>query len=510
MEENLDKRAIFAIILSLIVLIGYQVFFLSHQKKQPIKKQQPINNKKEVHINVNKPIHIPIEKSKEEFITIDTPLYKAVLSSKGATIKQWKLKNYLDDNDNQIELTKKDSLIPPLAIGFDDEFKLKNLIFKVQQGKKAIKLDKKDSSASIVFYYNDNGISIKRIFTFYENDYRIEVKEEVIGIENYWIALGSGFGDSGIRDYKKDVGIVVLKDVNRKKFKFKDIKEPKLYKEGLKWVALEDKYFFSAIVPPKGAITKLWRNKEGEVIIGVKLSGDENSYLVYAGPKEHERLKSLGVGLEHIIDFGFFSILARPLFWILKFFYKIIGNYGWAIVIVTIITRIPFIPLINKGQKSMKKLQALQPKMNEIRRKYKKDPKKMQQEIINLYKRYKVNPISGCLPMLIQIPVFYALYKVLLNAIELRGAPFMLWIEDLSKKDPYYILPIIMGITMFIQQKITPSTGNPQQEKIMKYLPLVFTFLFLSFPSGLVLYWLVNNILSIIQQWYINSKVAID
>lgn len=156
----------------------------------------------------------------------------------------------------------------------------------------------------------------------------------------------------------------------------------------------------------------------------------------------------------------------------------------------------------------MKKLQAIQPKMNEIRQKYKKDPQKMQKEMMELYKKHKVNPMGGCLPMLIQIPFFFALYKVLLVAIELRGAPFMLWIQDLSKKDPYYVLPIVMGITMYVQQKMTPTTADTQQQKIMQYLPIIFTFLFLSFPSGLVLYWLVTNILSIIQQYFVNRKLA--
>jgi YidC/Oxa1 family membrane protein insertase len=229
--------------------------------------------------------------------------------------------------------------------------------------------------------------------------------------------------------------------------------------------------------------------------------------MIYAGPKEYERLQKLHVGLEHIIDFGFFSILARPLFWVLKFFYKFLGNYGWAIVLLTIIVRIPFIPLINKGQKSMRKMQELQPKLSEIKEKYKKDPQKMQHATMEIYKKYKVNPVGGCLPMLLQIPVFYALYKVLMIAIELRGAPFLFWITDLSAKDPYYILPIIMGITMVIQQRMTPSSLDPAQNKMMMLMPVVFTFLFLNFASGLVLYWLINNILSIAQQFYTNKRI---
>ncbi|RMG00209.1 MAG: membrane protein insertase YidC, partial [Nitrospirae bacterium] len=355
----------------------------------------------------------------------------------------------------------------------------------------------------------ERGILIERTFHFTGNDYRVDITERVTGPNNYWVTLGSKFGITGTKGYRSHTGPVILKDADRKEFKPRKVKKPAIFSEGLRWVAQEDKYFFAGLVPLEvKATAKVWRAPYGEVLTAINLPSGENKLLLYAGPKEHDRLKKYGVGLEHIIDFGFFSILARPLFWILKWLYGFIGNYGWAIIILTIIVRIPFIPLMNKGQKSMKKLQALQPKMNEIRQKYKKDPQKMQKEMMELYKKYKVNPMGGCLPMLIQIPVFFALYKVLLIAIELRGAPFMLWIQDLSEKDPYYILPIVMGITMFIQQKMTPtSAGNPQQQKVMQFMPLIFTFLFLSFPSGLVLYWLVSNLLSIIQQYYVNKKL---
>jgi YidC/Oxa1 family membrane protein insertase len=346
--------------------------------------------------------------------------------------------------------------------------------------------------------------------TLYPDDYRIDIEERFNGPETYWVALGDDFGYSGTDGYRSHVGPVVLRYSDRIEIKPKKLKEsPVVYDEGLRWVAQEDKYFFSSIVPPKKALAKLWLEKD-KIITAVKLQAGKNSYMLYAGPKEHDRLKTLGVGLEHIIDFGFFSILARPLFWILKFFYKIVGNYGWAIIILTVLTRIPFIPIVNRGQKSMKKLQQLQPKLKEIQQKYKKDPKRMQEEMMKLYKKHKVNPMSGCLPILIQIPVFFALYKVLLVAIELRGAPFMFWIKDLSMKDPYYILPIVMGITMFVQQKMTPAATDTQQQKIMNFLPLIFTFLFLNFPSGLVLYWLVSNILGIAQQWYVNRKLKAE
>jgi YidC/Oxa1 family membrane protein insertase len=226
------------------------------------------------------------------------------------------------------------------------------------------------------------------------------------------------------------------------------------------------------------------------------------------GPKDYDIMKALNVGLENAIDFGsWIKWLAIPLLFVLKFIFQYVHNYGIAIIILTILIKIIFWPLGNKSYKSMKEMQKLQPKMQELRQKYKDDKPRLSQETMALYKTHKVNPLGGCLPILIQIPVFFGLYKVLLYAIELRHSPFYFWIQDLSAKDPYYITPIIMGATMLVQQKMTPTMGDPMQAKIMLIMPVVFTFLFLNFPSGLVIYWLFNNIISIGQQMYINKRL---
>ena len=214
-----------------------------------------------------------------------------------------------------------------------------------------------------------------------------------------------------------------------------------------------------------------------------------------------------GLAKMEAIDLGWYSILAKPLLSILKFFYSYTRNYGIAIILITIILKLLFFPLTQKSYKSMKEMQKLQPKMTELKEKHKNDRDAMNRAMMELYKTHKVNPMGGCLPMLVQIPVFFALYKALMFSIELRHAPFAFWITDLSAKDPYYITPVIMGVTMFIQQKMTPSNMDPVQAKMMLALPVVFTFMFLNFPSGLVLYWLVNNILTIAQQYYINKSL---
>ena len=283
------------------------------------------------------------------------------------------------------------------------------------------------------------------------------------------------------------------------------------------WGGFESKYFIAAMIPQNPSLTSLRMTKDGSNLVGVGLRGPKNvipagqsgsfHYSLYLGPKDHSILKAQNVGLENAIDFGdWLKWLAIPLLVVLKFLYGYVGNYGIAIIILTILIKLIFWPLGNKSYKSMKEMQKLQPKMTALREKYKNDKARLSQESMALYKAHKVNPLGGCLPMIVQIPVFFGLYKALLYAIELRHSPLFWWIQDLSAKDPYYITPLVMGATMFVQQKMTPTGADPMQAKIMLFMPIIFTFMFLNFPSGLVIYWLFNNIISIGQQVYINKK----
>ena len=219
--------------------------------------------------------------------------------------------------------------------------------------------------------------------------------------------------------------------------------------------------------------------------------------------------------LQSTVDMGMFSFIAKPLLAVLEFFHSYVGNWGIAILLLTLCIRLLFWPLAQKSYKSMEQMKLVQPMMQRIKEKYKDDKEAMNRELMQLYRTYKINPASGCLPLLVQIPVFIGLYQALLNAIQLRHASFItylpftdkFWLADLSSKDPYYITPLLMGLTMFIQQKMSPSTGDPTQQKVMMLLPAIFTIMFLSFPAGLVVYWLANNILSIVQQWWMLRKV---
>ena len=291
----------------------------------------------------------------------------------------------------------------------------------------------------------------------------------------------------------------------------------KRYDKTILWAGFADKYFLSAILSEKSSIASVELKKNGAGFLESTVSSPQftvnpgqsvtSEYRLFVGPKDIDVLKAQGNSLEQSLDLGWFTVIAKPLLYTLKFFYRYVGNYGIAIIIITIILKALFFPLTHKSYKSMKGMQKIQPEMAKLREKYKDDRDAMNKAVMELYREHKVNPMGGCLPMVVQIPVFFALYKSLMFSIELRHAPFFFWVTDLADKDPYYVTPVIMGITMFFQQKMTPSNMDPMQQKMMLALPVVFTFMFLSFPSGLVLYWLVNNVLTISQQMYINKLV---
>jgi len=330
------------------------------------------------------------------------------------------------------------------------------------------------------------------------------------------------------------VGLVLLLDDKLEEVKIKNASEEKIVKGQVDWMAYEDDFFITAIIP-EGASKGIFT---GRLLSSGLLEGFfqpsaislgpsqkvSSRYTLYLGPRDLGIMKQLGKGLDRAVNFGWTDIIAKPLLYMLRFFNQYINNYGVSIILLTILIKILFWPLTHKSYKSMGEMKKLQPRMAKMREKYKDNKEQMNKEMMALYKTYKVNPMGGCLPMVIQIPVFFALFRILGNAIELRHAPFMLWINDLSAPDrlfnfpfqiPYMappsgipVLTLLMGASMFLQQKMTPTPGDPTQAKIMMFLPIIFTFMFINFPSGLVLYWFINNILSIGQQYRIQKRSA--
>ena len=303
-----------------------------------------------------------------------------------------------------------------------------------------------------------------------------------------------------------------------KKVSMKDIDKGQL-KETVQggWVAWLQHYFVTAWIPQKGDnnVVQTRKDNQGNYIIGFTgptLTVEpgktaETSATLYAGPKSQGVLKELSPGLELTVDYGILWFIAQPIFWLLQHIHSLVGNWGWSIIFLTMLIKGIFFPLSAASYKSMARMRAVAPKLAALKEQFGDDRQKMSQAMMELYKKEKINPLGGCLPILVQMPVFLSLYWVLLESVEMRQAPFMLWITDLSIKDPFFILPIIMGATMFIQQRLNPTPPDPMQAKVMKLMPIIFTFFFLWFPAGLVLYWVVNNCLSIAQQWYITRKV---
>jgi YidC/Oxa1 family membrane protein insertase len=545
----MDNKTILAVALSLMVLIGWSILF--REEPVPVKqtavqevKEQALADTQAVEQEPAPPVYreIPVTPSaavpqafqSEKEIKVETGLYSAVFTAKGATIKKWSLneKRYWD-NGKPIQLVPAKPVMPPISILFEGEqsdFPQK-VTYSVSPDKDSIILDSNKDKETLTFLYSAaSGLTIRKTFTFYKDDYRVDLTTEVKGVPSYHVAIGSEFGIANQEGAWVHIGPTLLKDIDNKievetdniegvgltKSFFRWVSGEKgktdiVHQGNIQWIAQEDQYFATALVPVKGLNeARVWATDLGskgtDVQIAYKINGQRQDFLLYAGPKLHSILETYKVSLEHIIDYGLLTIIAKPLFWLLQLFYRTLGNYGWAIVLLTIVVRIPFIPLLNKSQKSMKKMAKIQPLMAELKEKYKKDPQKMQKETMALYKKHKVNPVGGCLPMLIQLPVFFALYKILLTTVELKGAPFALWITDLSLKDPYYVLPVVMGATMLLQQKMTPTAMDPKQAKMMMMMPIVFTFMFLQFSAGLVLYWLVNNTLGIIQQYFVNKS----
>jgi YidC/Oxa1 family membrane protein insertase len=285
--------------------------------------------------------------------------------------------------------------------------------------------------------------------------------------------------------------------------------------KGMDWFGFNQYYFIALIDPStQGTSLRLERDPEEEIIHSVQFTplelrpGDKDrvSYTLFLGPKDSHLLSEITPTATKAARYGFLHVLAVPIVWFLNFTNTFTGNYGLDIIIMAILLKILFTPLTLKSQQSMKEMQKLQPEIKKLQQKYKDDKQTLQRETMELYKRRKINPLGGCLPLLLQMPVFFALYQAFLGAIELRHAPFILWIRDLSDKDPTYITPLLMGATMFLQQKMSTVTADPAQMKMMTFMPIIFTFIFLNFPCGLVIYWFVTNVLAIGHQFYINKK----
>lgn len=528
----MEKRLILAIVLSFLVLFLYQALFVKKEPPQePIsltavemeKKPEQEVIQKDTLIPSEPPEEkdfLPISDQAEEQIIIDTSLFQAAWSNKGAILKSWRLKKHKDENEEDLELISIHSAemnkYPFLLSTEDPSFDniINNSLYKSSKYKLELK---EGQRGEIRFDYADEkGTRVEKIFTFeggkYEFDIQINVWKKGQRVEPR-LAWGPGFGNPSPEAQKQRFGsgsgIAVYSAGKVFRHQERKYNPEKNFYNFVNWVAYEDNYFTALFLtsPQKTSAAFLKEEKDQASFYFLSLNYPQKALI---GPKDIDVLSEFGYDTKKLIKFGLFGFIAEILLKAIKSIHNVIPNWGLCIIILTFITKILFFPLTYSSTRSMSKMQDLQPKIKALRAKYKKakqdiaQRRKMNEEIMKLYKENGVNPAGGCLPMLIQLPIFWGFFRLLMISIEFRHSPFILWITDLSVKDPYYVTPILMGITQFINQKMTPTSADPTQQRMMLIMPVVMTIFFMNFQSGLVLYWLTSNILQIGQQYIMN------
>ena len=514
-----QSRIIIATVLSFLFFATYDYFFIPN-KETPIEQQAktqvnkdsstaaPISsNPSSISSEVTKKVPMQATQKSEDIIaTIVAQKYEVKIDKFGRISKFYLNKEkYRDEDGQRIQLIDSELGPFPLEIRFADA-NINKQAFAVPYTASAQKLKVGANGTKITLTQVLDGLNVKKTLTFHPKG-NYDIRVELDNAKEYFITPGFRpntavdiytFHGALIREF--DETLTMIKDGDAKgNERFMDATI----------AAGTDKYYttafynfdtgFDIVVSPVHDDSPLLFVKGSS---DLKLSG-------YIGPKYHNTLAEIDERLTDIVEYGFMTFMAKPLFLLLQIFYSWTGNWGWSIVLMTILIRLVLFPLTYKGMVSMNKLKALSPKIKELQAKYKGDKQKLNTKMMELYKKHGANPMGGCLPILLQIPVFFAIYRVLQNAIELKASPWIFWVEDLSIMDPYFILPVAMGVTMFLHQRITPTNfTDPMQEKIMKFLPIIFTFFFMTFPAGLTLYWFINNLFSIGQQYYVNSLFA--
>jgi YidC/Oxa1 family membrane protein insertase len=543
----MEKRVVLFLVLSLAIIFGYDYLlkqlgvlpppdsFVSQLEEQDPgdQEQKDAENREsldtssvreEIDHQQNPDLSSPMEAQaiEEKIEIVESPLFHIEITNKGAEIQGWALKKYLTQNTDDpqpVELVYPEGQFAgPLALEIADQ----DITSLLQEGIYAVERDFEildDSHPTGHLTYSlrdaDKGIWLQKKLTFHHDSYVINVHVSSEGLaSDVDVVLGTNFGvvEWG-QGFIGSLGPAWMIEDGEATVE-KESPDPEFTRVGnIKWAALQGKYFLSVIIPQDATGLKARLETERVVTSSVTFpqgSGTStHAFQLYAGPKQFDILKSFGLGLEDTIDFGWFiydswtvvKAVAKPLYFVLRFFYDYTQNYGLAIILLTCCIKLLFVPLQYKSYKSMQGMQKVQPKVAALQAKYKDDKEKLNKELIQLYKDHKVNPVGGCLPMILQMPAFVSLFNILYMTVDLRQAPFMLWIHDLSIQDPFYVLPVLMGVSMILQQKIMPTTMDPTQAKMMLILPVFMTFLFVTFPAGLVLYWFTNNCLTILQQF---------
>jgi YidC/Oxa1 family membrane protein insertase len=523
-NPDIQKRVLLATVLSFVFLLGFDYFFVQNKSNQQpieqVQQTQKIENKAtttdapNVTIQSNKieAVKTPTEKKifdEDKIIsTIKSKSYEYQIDSLGR-ISQVKLVSgrYTDENGDAIKLFNT-GYVKPLEVRYKNR-QINELAFKTPYTADIAQLNLDGTAKSITLTQEFSDIKITKVITFKPNG-QYSTKISINNDTKMYVTPGFR-PDVAVDMYTFKGALVQESDETLTLIEDEEANKSTEFKNA-PIVAAVDRYYTSAFYNLDrgfvGVVDKYVDNRntleDAPLIFVEALSGDVIEG--YIGPKDFKVLNSIDAKLTSIIEYGYITFFAKPVFTFLMMIHDYVGNWGWSIVILTLIIRLLLYPLTYKGMVSMQKLKDLAPKIKDIQEKHKNNPQKASAAMMELYKKNGANPMGGCLPLLLQIPVFFAIYRVLLNAIELKQAEWILWINDLSMMDPYFILPILMGGTMYLQQVITPNTiADPMQQKIFRLLPVIFIFFFMTFPAGLTLYWFVNNLFSLAQQYYINS-----
>ena len=479
-----------------------------------------------------------------EQVVVETDVLRAVINTKGGDLRVLDLLTYpvsLEELDNPFRLLKdtpeekfiiQSGLLGATPLGFPNH--QETLFSSISP---TLRIESSDNVTATLVWNGPDGVIYRKLYTFYRDSYFFDLTFEIEnGSSRQWAGFLYGQikrteppaeGKMGFfgRLPSYSGGAIYTAEDKYDKIKFGDMLDGRLAKKTSGgWIAMLQHYFVGAILLSDSSNYELYSQvikspngpeynqynlgftRQEPTLIESGSTGSVGARL-YVGPKEQKRMVKAEQKLELTVDYGWLTPLSSPLFWLMTYINKVFHNWGVSILLLTLLVKLAFYPLSAASYKSMARMKKLGPRMKTLKERYSDDKQKFQQEMMAIYKKEKVNPLGGCLPILIQIPVFIALYWVLLESVELRQAPFALWIKDLSIQDPYYVLPILMGASMFAQMFLNPTPPDPIQQKIMMALPVVFTFFFLWFPAGLVLYWLANNVLSITQQWFITRKI---
>lgn len=519
----MQKRMLIMTLVVFVFFIAYEYLVLKPQKEareaeqakiEQTKKavsQEDVNAVKMVSTDVNgKPVDMSKSTSALSSKTVASSEIITVIKTQKSTIELDKFgriaqvtltePKYKDENGNQIKLFEANQ-VRPLEVRFSDT-NINNQAFASSFVTTLSSVDASTKEQEVVLTQTLKDTVLTKKFKFYPDGHYDLTVSSTNGKEFF---ITNGFRPNVLADmYAVHGAIIKQQDDTLLTIEDGDIDKNENI-VGAKFVSSFDRYYTSVIYSFEKSMSLTIMPNNSNPLAFIH-AGNSISFSGFTGPKNHKDLEALNPQLIDVIDYGWFTFIAKPMFVLLQFIQNYVGNWGWTIVILTILIKIVLYPLAYKGMVSMQKLKELAPKLKEIQVKYKDDKQKQSMHMMEFYKKHDVNPMGGCLPLLLQIPVFFAIYRVLLNAIELKGADWIFWIQDLAEMDPYFVLPILMGATMFIQQKITPnSMQDEMQKKIFQFLPVIFTFFFLWFPAGLTLYWFINNLFTIGQQYYINQ-----